>query len=145
MLSEGTLRTVIMSFTQKIKCQACSPHPQTLAYSLTITMWLLGEVVVRLQTVSESLKAHGTRGASDEFKCLSPACSQGQVFKQQSSFPFKNMKVSKSENLNLTLYSWSLGSPGGSVVKNPPANAGNVGLIPGSGRSPAGGNGNLLQ
>ena len=36
----------------------------------------------------------------------------------------------------------------GSVVKNPPANAGdagNVGLIPGSGRSPGGGNGNLLQ
>ena len=34
------------------------------------------------------------------------------------------------------------------VVKNPPANAGDgrdVGLIPGSGRSPGGGNGNLLQ
>ena len=34
------------------------------------------------------------------------------------------------------------------VVKNPPANAGdmrNVGLIPGSGRSPAGGHGNPLQ
>ena len=66
-------------------------------------------------------------------------------FKQQSSFPFKNTKVSKPENLNLTLYSWSLGSPGGSVVKNPLANAGNVGLIPGSGRSPAEGSGNLLQ
>ena len=26
--------------------------------------------------------------------------------------------------------------PGGSVVKNPPANEGDVGLIPGSGRSP---------
>ena len=34
------------------------------------------------------------------------------------------------------------------VVKNPPANAGDirhVGLIPGSGRSPGGGNGNPLQ
>ena len=34
------------------------------------------------------------------------------------------------------------------VVKNPPANAGDVrdvGSIPGSGRSPAGGHGNLLQ
>ena len=33
-------------------------------------------------------------------------------------------------------------------VKNPPANAGNTGdkgLIPGSGRSPGGGNGNPLQ
>ena len=31
------------------------------------------------------------------------------------------------------------------MVKNQPANAGNVGWIPGSGRSPAGGNGNLQQ
>ena len=30
------------------------------------------------------------------------------------------------------------------VVKNLPANAGDVGLIPGSGRSPGGGHGNLL-
>ena len=29
-----------------------------------------------------------------------------------------------------------LGFPGGSVVKNPPANAGGAGLTPGSGRSP---------
>ena len=35
-------------------------------------------------------------------------------------------------------------SPGGSVVKNPPANAGDTGLIPVSGRSPGGGNGNPL-
>ena len=35
--------------------------------------------------------------------------------------------------------------PGGSVVKNPPADAGDVGSIPGSGRSPREGNGNPLQ
>ena len=29
-----------------------------------------------------------------------------------------------------------LGLPGGSLVKNPPANAGDIGLIPGSARSP---------
>ena len=34
---------------------------------------------------------------------------------------------------------------GGSVVKNLPANAGNVGSISGSGISPGGGNGNPLQ
>ena len=34
---------------------------------------------------------------------------------------------------------------GGSVVKYPPANAGDVGLISGSGRSPGEGNGNPLQ
>ena len=35
--------------------------------------------------------------------------------------------------------------PGGSVVKNLPANTGNTGLIPGLGRSPGEGIGNLLQ
>ena len=35
--------------------------------------------------------------------------------------------------------------PGGSVVKNLLANAGDVGLIPGSGRCPEEGNGNPLQ
>ena len=34
---------------------------------------------------------------------------------------------------------------GGSMVKNPPANAGIVGSIPGLGRSPGEGNGNPLQ
>ena len=40
-----------------------------------------------------------------------------------------------------------MGFPGGSAVKNLPANAGDTeeeGLIPGLGRSPGGGNGNLL-
>ena len=40
------------------------------------------------------------------------------------------------------------GCPGDSVVKDLPTNtedSGNVGSIPGSGRSPGGGNGNLLQ
>ena len=31
------------------------------------------------------------------------------------------------------------------MIKNPPANTGDTGLIPGSGRSPGGGNGNLLH
>ena len=38
-----------------------------------------------------------------------------------------------------------LGFPGGSMVKNPPANAEDATLIPGSGRFPGGGNGNPLQ
>ena len=36
-----------------------------------------------------------------------------------------------------------MGFPDGAVVKNPPS--GDPGLIPGLGRSPAGGNGNPLQ
>ena len=39
----------------------------------------------------------------------------------------------------------SKGFPGGLVVKNLPANAGDVDSIPGSGRSPGVGNGNPLQ
>ena len=38
-----------------------------------------------------------------------------------------------------------MGFPGGSVIKNPPTNAGDVGSIPGLGRSPGKGNGNTLQ
>jgi len=37
------------------------------------------------------------------------------------------------------------GSPGGSAVKNPPANAGNTDSIPKSRRYPGKGNGNSLQ
>ena len=38
-----------------------------------------------------------------------------------------------------------MGFPGDSVVKNPPADAGDERSIPGSGRSPGEGNGNPLQ
>ena len=38
-----------------------------------------------------------------------------------------------------------LGFPGGSMVKNPPASAGDLSSIPASGRSPGEGNGNLPQ
>ena len=37
------------------------------------------------------------------------------------------------------------GFPGGSVVKSPPADTGNVGSIPRLGRFPGGGKGNPLQ
>ena len=38
-----------------------------------------------------------------------------------------------------------MGFPGGSVVKNPPANAGDAGSVPGLRRSPGEGNSQLLQ
>ena len=38
-----------------------------------------------------------------------------------------------------------MGFPGGSVVKNTPANAGDLGSFPGSGRTPGEENGNPLQ
>ena len=39
----------------------------------------------------------------------------------------------------------TVGSSGGSMVRNPPANAGDPGLISGSGRSPGEGNGSPFQ
>ena len=38
-----------------------------------------------------------------------------------------------------------MGFPNGVVVKNPPANVGDTGSIPGLGRAPGGGNGNSCQ
>jgi len=43
------------------------------------------------------------------------------------------------------VYIYKEGLPQWSVVKNLPANAGDAGLIPGTGRSSGGGNGNPLQ
>ena len=43
------------------------------------------------------------------------------------------------------LFPWFLPSPGCSVVTNPPASAGDGGLIPASGRSPGGGHGSPLK
>ena len=39
----------------------------------------------------------------------------------------------------------SMGVPEAQTVKNPPADAGDPGMIPGSGRCPGGGNGNPTQ
>ena len=50
--------------------------------------------------------------------------------------------------LDMYLNTDNFGFPGGILVKNPPAGAGDTrdtGSTPGSGRSPGGGNGNSLQ
>ena len=79
-------------------------------------------------------------------------------FHAHFSFPSPNLFSAQWKN-NLTAFlgpiksiypvlNWSLPSDSGSVVKNPPANAGDtedVGLTPGLGRSPGGGNDNPLQ
>ena len=46
--------------------------------------------------------------------------------------------------MKMTVGKHIMGIPGGSVVKNPPANAGDLGLSPGLGRSPGEGNSNPL-
>ena len=46
---------------------------------------------------------------------------------------------------NTKLHLQCMDFPGGAAVKNSPANAGDPGSTPGSGRSPGAGNGNPLQ
>ena len=66
---------------------------------------------------------------------------------------FQNIGLDKPwfDQIYLVFFNWSiiaLGFPGGIVVKNPPANAGDTGdagSVPGLGGSSRGGNGNLLQ
>ena len=51
----------------------------------------------------------------------------------------------KSDHLIKVISAKLVGFPGGSVVKNLPANAEDMGLIPGLGTSPGEGNGHPLQ
>ena len=58
----------------------------------------------------------------------------------------KRFSVFNRKQTNIfTSMDLTMGFPGDSVVKNPPANAGDTGLISGLGRSPREGNGNPLQ
>ena len=59
------------------------------------------------------------------------------------SIPFEAKVVTTEQNS--CLFVSCSGFPGGSVVKNPPAHAGDLSSIPGSGRSPGEGNGNPFQ
>ena len=60
------------------------------------------------------------------------------------NFTFSGKKKKTSYLVSHTLFE-CLGFPGGSLVKTLRANAGDKGLIPGSGRSPGEGNDNPLQ
>ena len=62
-----------------------------------------------------------------------------------SSWPLENYLLFLRFNWFASKIDIIVGFPGGSVVKNPHANAKDVGSIPESGRSPGGGHGNLLQ
>ena len=55
------------------------------------------------------------------------------------------MAASSQQQILFSLYRGERDSPGGSVVKNPPATAGDSNSVPGCGRSPGEGNGNPLQ
>ena len=54
-------------------------------------------------------------------------------------------EVQQSDSVLSVYILFFMGFPRGSAVKNPPANAGDLGSIPGLGRFPREGNGNQLQ
>ena len=66
---------------------------------------------------------------------------QGSVFHPQDPMAGKNRQIFSSQEI----YKRVNGFPGGSGVKNPPANAGDMGSIPSWGRSPGEGKGKPLQ
>ena len=66
---------------------------------------------------------------------------QGCIYKTELYTVLSN-QVSKTCIFSI-IQSMLWGFPGGSVVKHQPANTGDMGLIPGSGRSPGEGNGNF--
>ena len=78
-----------------------------------------------------------------------PGKSHGQRSLADYS-PWDHKESDTTEGLTLSHFKliskpFPKGSPGGSVGKESACNAGALGLIPGSGRSPGGGNGNPLQ
>ena len=67
---------------------------------------------------------------------------ENYLFSQVVSF---NISIPSPFWLEFALCGLHAGFPGGSALENPPAGIGDAGSIPGSGRSPGEGNGNLLQ
>ena len=70
---------------------------------------------------------------------------QGKISRSSGSEMGKSVPVSSAKLYFFQKVMCTGGLPGGSVVKNPPANVGDVGSIPRLGRAPGKGNGNPLQ
>ena len=64
-----------------------------------------------------------------------PLCSSQRI----SPTPYITDLIFITNDYSFPILELQMGFPGGSVVKNPPVNAGDTGLIPGLGRSPGGG------
>ena len=92
--------------------------------------------------------------SSDSTQTFFPSGWNSQIIAQEKNIitfqKTRNSCWKYPMNKTITGNKWGLpmmhvGFPCGSVVKNLPANAGDVGLIPGSGRSPGEGTDNWLQ
>ena len=65
--------------------------------------------------------------------------------KPKGYLPIRNLRLGRETRKFRFWVIFSEGFSGGSVVKNPPANAGDTSSVPGWGRYPGKGNGNPLQ
>ena len=95
--------------------------------------------------------SHGPRDG-DSFSSANQRKARGELTTLSSSHdqgvPPLQVELNSLKSRLLLAFVPPSGLPCGSVVKNPPANAGDArdaGSIPGSGRSPGGGNGYMLQ
>ena len=110
-------------------------------------------IVSRIQreTNQKTPKDKAQKGKRQRWKgelapCVFLGLSVTSVFCSNSTIPLWVLIPDALDSVVYTLQCLvSRGFPGGSVVKNLPANAGDLGLIPRSERSPGGGNGNPLQ
>ena len=80
---------------------------------------------------------HPLFGFLPESRCINPLFATPEIFQLAESF-----SLIFSRNMRCSWLFVIRDFPGGSVVKNPPSNAGDLDSIPGSGRSPGVGNGN---
>ena len=104
-----------------------------------------------MKVKSESEVAQSCPTLRDPMDYSLPGSSVHGVFQAKvlesgaTAFSAWDVKEDAKENSCWIIISLQMGFPCGSVIKNPPANAGDTGSIPGSGRSLRRGNGNPLQ
>ena len=150
------LYSAALHYTQRVSIQlwALSLSITSNKTSLNNTITLLNlsqKVCCSPRALCTSLLTGAILQGNQLFMCLLLALAatlqwQGLPF---TDFCIHNFLQSTSESScsisSCSISSCSAGFPGGSVIKNLPANTGDRGSIPGSGRSPGEGNGNLLK
>ena len=131
------------------KCSSGSTHTISLFSSLqplvrsyafpSLILWLLHPLV---RNTPRQPPGFSPQASAGDQNCLL------QVIETMVHFRFSSRHGEKSKRKQVKLILFYLGFPGGSVVRNPPASAGDAGdsgSIPGSERPLGGGNGSPLR
>ena len=126
-------------------CSVCSflPPPTAACFYLWDSLFQL-LCVCLFKCIIDTISGNfGVIEHSDHFHCFSPKVRNCGMYLFSLILGKRALKIifflfNTNNHLNL-------GFLGLAVVKNSPANAGDLGSVPGSGRSPGGGHGNPLQ